>query len=75
MTRISGGNVPLRSTTWFIDSASTAHMTFDRSAFVTYKPMKFAAVEMGTKAQAVRTGCGDVAVHLDVNGRKMPCKL
>ena len=75
MTKISEGDVPLRSTSWLIDSACTAHMTFDRSTFVTYKPMKSATVEMGTKAQAVVAGCGDVVVQLNVNGRKMPCKL
>ena len=37
--------------------------------------MKCAAVEMGTKAQAIVAGCGDVVVHLDVNGREVPCKL
>ena len=58
-----------------VDSACTAHITFDRSLFATYEPLDSASVEMGTKASAKVTGRGDVHLRLSVDGRIEPCKL
>ena len=58
-----------------MDSACTAHITFDRSLFETYEPLDSASVEMGTKASAKVAGRGDVHLKLNVNGRIERCKL
>ena len=64
-----------RSSSWIVDSACTSHMTFDRSAFVSYHPLNDASVEMGTKAQTRVAGRGNVLVMLSVNGRREKCLL
>lgn len=60
---------------WLVDSACTAHITYDRSLFATYEPLESASVQMGTKASAKVAGRGDVHLKLNVNGRIEPCKL
>ena len=75
MYKIKKGNIPSHSTSWLIDSACTAHMTFSRSLFSEYKSMQSASVEMETKAKTSAVGCGDVVLTLNVNGEPKPCKL
>ncbi|CDF40427.1 unnamed protein product [Chondrus crispus] len=60
---------------WLVDSACTAHITYDRSLFATYEPLESASVQMGTKASAKVAGRGDVHLKLNVNGRIEPGKL
>ncbi|CDF39897.1 unnamed protein product [Chondrus crispus] len=60
---------------WLVDSGCSAHITFDRSLFVTYEQMQSGAVEMGTKARANVAGRGEVEFMLNVNGSPHPCKL
>ena len=69
------GNNTASTTSWIVDSGCSAHITFDRSLFVTYERMQSGSVEMGTKAQAVVAGRGDVHLMLNVNGHAHPCKL
>ncbi|CDF32368.1 unnamed protein product [Chondrus crispus] len=60
---------------WLVDSGCSAHITFDRSLFVTYEQMQSGSVEMGTKARANVAGRGEVEFMLNVNGSLHPCKL
>ncbi|CDF39893.1 unnamed protein product [Chondrus crispus] len=60
---------------WLVDSGCSAHITFDRSLFVTYEQMQSGSVEMGTKARANVAGRGEVELMLNVNGSPHPCKL
>ncbi|CDF37707.1 unnamed protein product [Chondrus crispus] len=60
---------------WLVDSGCSAHITFDRSLFVTYEQMQSGSVEMGTKARANVAGRGEVEFMLNVNGSPHPCKL
>ncbi|CDF33464.1 unnamed protein product [Chondrus crispus] len=53
---------------WLVDSGCSAHITFDRSLFVTYEQMQSGSVEMGTKARANVAGRGEVEFLLNVNG-------
>lgn len=63
------------STSWLVDSACTAHITFDMSWFETYKTLSSTSVKMRTKANAKVAGCGDVYLKINVNGGIQPCKL
>ena len=69
MAKIEQSTVQSHSISWLVDSACTAHMTFDRSQFSDYKPMQAVEVEMGTKAKTRVAGCGDVVLTLAVNGQ------
>ena len=60
---------------WLVDSGCSAHITFDRSLFVTYEHMQSGSVEMGTKAKANVAGRGEVEIMLNVNGSPHPCKI
>ena len=60
---------------WLVDSGCSAHMTFDRSLFITYENMESGSVEMGTKARANVAGRGAVELMLNVNGSANPCIL
>ena len=75
MTKMINSGAPARSSSWYVDSACTAHMTFDRSMFVNYRTVSDASVEMGTKAQTRVVGSGDVVLNIDVNGRGEKCLL
>ncbi|CDF39664.1 unnamed protein product [Chondrus crispus] len=75
MSKASHTNDMEMSPSWLVDSACTAHITYDRSLFATYEPLESASVQMGTKASAKVAGRGDVHLKLNVNGRMEPCKL
>ena len=75
MSKVTHAKELVMSSSWLVDSACTAHITFDRSLFATYEPLDSASVEMGTKASAKVAGRGDVHLKLNVNGRIEPCKL
>ena len=75
MTNLVKSEATRRSSSWIIDSACTSHMTFDRNAFITYKPMNNASVEMGTKAKTHVEGRGNVLLSLNVNGQIKKCFL
>ena len=75
LSKIKQSNIPSHSTSWLVDSACTAHMTFNRSLFSNYKPMQSASVEMGTKAKKNVARYGDVVLTLVINGERKPCKL
>ncbi len=50
-----------------MDSGCTQHMTFDRSAFVTYiEQQTDRAITVGTKAEAEGAGTGDIDVEIRV---------
>ena len=71
----SPGSKTANSVPWLVDSGCSAHITFDRSLFVTYERMQSGSVEMGTKAKANVAGRGEVHLMLNVNGSERPCKL
>ena len=58
------------ASTWYIDSAATSHMTFDRTMFVSYKKLKPFSVTLGDKSTALAVGCGDVKLSILVNGKE-----
>ncbi len=64
-----------RRTVWHIDSAATAHMTFDRSAFATYQPVSPFAVQMGDSSTSLAVGRGDVYLSILSDGKTAKCKL
>lgn len=63
------------ASTWYIDSAATSHMTFDRSMFVSYRSVTPFQVILGDKSTSVAVGCGDVKLSLLVNGKARICLL
>ena len=63
------------TSTWYIDSAATSHMTFDRSMFVSYRSVTPFQVILGDKSTSVAVGCGDVKLSLLVNGKARICIL
>ena len=75
MTRMINSGAPARSSSWYVDSACTAHMTFDRSMFVSYRSVSDASVEMGTKAKTRVVGSGEVVLQVEVNGQSEKCLL
>ena len=56
------------ASTWLVDSGCSAHVTFDKSFFITYERMGAGSVEMGTKARATVAGRGKVELMPNVNG-------
>ena len=68
-------SVPKKASVWYIDSAATSHMTFDRTVFATYTKISPFNVEMGDKSTSVAIGRGDVHVSAVFNGVRTVCKL
>ncbi len=56
-----------KSKSWIIDSGCTSHMTFDRSAFSTYKKVTGQSIEMGTGAKAIAAGIEDIVISVFIN--------
>lgn len=63
------------SSSWIIDSACTAHMTFDLSLFVSYTPLKSASIQMSTSDTANATVVGDVIIEVCIKGELQKRKL
>eukprot|EP00171_Calliarthron_tuberculosum_P000903 IDg903t1 len=63
------------SLVWHIDSGASNHMTFERSAFVSYKNVQPFPVQMGDKSTTTAVGRGDLTVPIICNGVKRNCKL
>ena len=68
-------NLPEGSREWFIDSACTAHMTYDRDAFTTYELTQGATVDLGADSRADIVGQGDVELRILVNGKSVRCTI
>ncbi len=64
-----------KSTVWHIDSGATSHMTFDRSAFVTYSPITPFRVQMGDRSSSLAVARGDVHLCIKSNGKTSICEL
>ena len=75
MAKVPQASKPAIASSWLVDSACTAHITFNRSLFATSEPLDSASVEMGTKASAKVAGRGNVYLKLNVNGCIKTCKL
>ena len=60
---------------WIIDSGCTAHITFDRSLFINYRPVSNASVETGTKQRVSAVGCGDILLSIKCHSTFVNCKL
>ncbi len=61
---------------WIIDSGCTQHMTFDRSAFVTYtKQQTDRTITVGTKAETKVAGTGDIDIKVSVDGKPFNVRL
>ncbi len=64
-----------KSLRWHIDSAATAHMTFDRSVFVKYKSLTPFSVRMGDSSTALAVGRGDIHLQIVDNGKRLTYNL
>ncbi len=60
---------------WYVDSAATAHMTFNRTAFTTYESVTPFPVKMGDNSAALAVGKGDVRLRICKNGKLAICDL
>ncbi len=61
---------------WIIDSGCTQHMTFDRSAFVTYTEQQTdRTITVGTKAETKVAGTGDIDIKVSVDGKLFNVRL
>ena len=65
----------LHTSTWYIDSAATSHMTFDRSMFVSYKEITPFSVTLGDKSTSMAVGRGDVRLMISLYGEIKQCIL
>eukprot|EP00171_Calliarthron_tuberculosum_P004153 IDg4153t1 len=54
---------------WILDSGCTSHMTFDRSAFITYSTTQPVSVDFGAESNAQITGTGSIQLNLLVSGK------
>ena len=57
------------SSPWILDSGSSSHMTFDRSAFTTYAEVDDVNIVVGTGQQTRVAGSGNVLVTLHNRGK------
>lgn len=49
---------------WYLDSAATTHMTFNRDAFFTYEPLRGREVIVGDKGAINAIGIGSVCLSV-----------
>lgn len=49
---------------WYLDSAATTHMTFNRDAFFTYEPLRDREVIVGDKGAINAIGIGSVCLSV-----------
>ena len=60
---------------WFIDYGCTAHMTYDRSAFISYSPVTHSSVDLGASSSATVIGEGVVKIKTSVEGKVKSCTI
>ena len=58
---------------WIIDSGSSAHLTYDRSAFTSYSAIEPKPVDLGANSSAFIIGEGDVTLTIFVRGKNVKC--
>ena len=75
MVKYETSDFPSNSGDWFIDSACSMHMTYDKSLFSSYTPGNHSPVRFGNSNTADVAGSGYVILHIIVNGRIRRCKL
>ena len=75
MAKLRKQGIPEESGDRCSDSACTAHMTCDQSAFVTFTGEQTAGVEVGTQENTFVMGRGDVKHSLLVQGLLRECML
>ncbi len=63
------------SQSWILDSGCSTHLTFDRSAFISYKTLKPRGIDLGANSSAMIIGCGDVSLLLSVGGKLRKCVI
>lgn len=61
--------LPNGTTNWVIDSGCTSHLTYDRSAFSSYKATNQEYVDLGGNIHVSIIGQGDVTLELRVKGK------
>ena len=61
------------STEWFVDSACTAYMTYNRDAFSNYKSIQGETVDLGADSRADILGQGDVVLRISVKAKYAKC--
>ncbi len=60
---------------WIIDSGCSSHLTFDRSAFVSYNELKDKTIVVGTKQETKFAGTGDIYIKVFVDGKPFKVRL
>lgn len=67
VTNLSDPKIQLDKLTWIVESGSTSHMTYNRSAFHTYKSLK-STVNLGTEDKTAVAGIGNVLLKTNLHG-------
>lgn len=75
MAKYEDSDFPRNSGDWFVDSACSIHMTYDKSLFSSYSPGDHSPVRLGNKTTANVAGSGNVTLLIKVNGRNRKCYL
>ena len=75
MAKYESSNTPSNSGDWFVDSACSIHMTYDKSLFSSYTPGNYSPVRLGNCKTAEVSGSGSIALRIIVNGRIRDCTL
>ena len=75
MAKYEESDIPKNSKDWFIDSACSMHMTFDKNLFSSYTPGGHSPVCLGNRTTASVAGSGNVTLNIVLNGRHRKCKL
>ena len=60
---------------WIIDSGCSAHLSYDRSIFTTYSPVKKRSVDLGANSSATIVGSGNVLLSLNIRGQFKKCLI
>lgn len=75
MAKYENSDVPSNSGDWFVDSACSVHMTYDKSLFSSYTPGNHSPVRLGNSNTAAVVGSGCIKIRINVHGRIRECNL
>ena len=68
-------SLPKFSRDWVLDSGSTAHLTYNRSVFSSYREISPKILDLGADSTALIVGHGDVTLQISVNGKLRKCRI
>lgn len=61
---------------WIIDSGCTSHVTYNRTSFISYKPLSSpGTLDLGANSHAEIVGTGDICISLNLNGSASRCLI